>query len=78
MRRMRALILAICSGRIVLSHGLTLWSWGERIAVFVKPGSGGSTEVEIVSKPVMTPLNFPPEWDRILLDQINVELSQGK
>ena len=78
MRRMRALILAICSGRIVLSHGVTLWSRGERIAVFVKPGSGGSTEVEIVSKPVMSPLNFPPDWPQILFKQIDIELQGGK
>ena len=66
------------SGRIVLSHGVTLWSRGERIAVFVKPGSGGSTEVEIVSKPVMSPLNFPPDWPQILFKQIDIELQGGK
>jgi len=62
------------SGRLILSHGITLWSWGERIAVFIKPTSTHSTEVEIVSKPVLAPLNFPPDWQQILLDQIDVEL----
>ena len=62
------------SGRLILSHGITLWSWGERIAVFIKPMAANSTEVEIVSKPVLAPLNFPPDWQQILLDQIDVEL----
>ncbi len=62
------------NGRLILSHGITLWSWGERIAVFIKPIAAASTEVEIVSKPVLAPLNFPPDWQKILLDQIEVEL----
>ncbi len=62
------------SGRIVLSHGITLLSWGERIAVFVKPVTDSRTSVEIVSKPVLSPLNFPPDWQKILFDQIDLEL----
>lgn len=62
------------TGRIILLNGVTLWSWGERIAVFVKPVEGTGTKVEIVSKPVMAPLNFPPDWQRILLDEIAFEL----
>lgn len=62
------------TGRIILLNGVTLWSWGERIAVFVKPVEGAGTKVEIVSKPVMAPLNFPPDWQRILLDEIAFEL----
>ena len=55
-----------------------LWSWGERIAVFVKPLSNNETEVEVVSKPVLAPLNFPPDWQNILLDQIEAELRTGR
>jgi len=66
------------NGRLILSHGVTLWSWGERIAVFVKPLATSSTEVEIISKPVLSPLNFPPDWQQILFDQIDVELRAGK
>jgi hypothetical protein len=62
------------AGRVILSHGVTLWSWGERIAIFVKPVNDASTEVEIVSKAVMSPLNFPPDWENILFDQIDTEL----
>jgi len=66
------------SGRLILAHGVTLWSWGERIAVFVKPLSNNETEVEVVSKPVLAPLNFPPDWQNILLDQIDAELRIGR
>ena len=62
------------NGRLILSHGVTLWSWGERIAVFIKHVTTNITEVEIVSKPVLSPLNFPPDWQHILLDQIDIEL----
>ena len=65
-------------GRLILAHGVTLWSWGERIAVFMKRSNPIKTEVEIVSKPVMSPLNFPPDWQNILLDQIDRELRTGK
>ncbi len=66
------------SGRLVFSKGVTLWSWGERIAVFVKPVNGKTTQVEVVSKAVVAPLNFPPDWQNILLDQIASELQTGK
>ncbi|HXZ53052.1 MAG TPA: hypothetical protein VEH51_13730 [Burkholderiales bacterium] len=61
-------------GRLTLSHGVTALSWGERIAVFISRPSATSTEVEIVSKPVLAPLNFPPDWPKILFDQIDAEL----
>ncbi|MGB5473289.1 MAG: DUF3568 family protein [Gammaproteobacteria bacterium] len=66
------------SGRIILSHGITLWSWGERIAAFIKKVADDTTKVEIISKPVLAPLNFPPDWQQILLEQIAVELQSTK
>lgn len=62
------------AGRIDLSHGVTLWSWGERISVFVTSVSDSETEVEIVSKAVMSPLNFPPDWEGRLFRAIDREL----
>lgn len=63
------------SGTIILSHGVTLWSWGERIAVFVTKVSASQTEVEIISKPVLAPLNFPPDWVNRIFDGIAKELA---
>ena len=65
-------------GRVLLSHGVTLLSWGERIAVFLKRVSNGATEVEIVSKPVMAPLNFPPDWVSLLFSGLDEELRPVK
>jgi hypothetical protein len=65
-------------GRLILSNGVTWLSWGERIAVFIKAISPNSTQVEIVSKPVLSPLNFPPDWQQILLDQIESGLRAEK
>jgi hypothetical protein len=53
---------------------VTPWSWGERIAVFVTKLSDNQTQVEIISKPVMAPLNFPPDWASKLFDAIGAEL----
>ena len=64
------------SGRLVLSHGITALSWGEHIAVFVKALTPDTTQVEVVSKPVLAPLNFPPDWQTILLDEIATELKK--
>jgi hypothetical protein len=66
------------SGHLILSHGVTLWSWGERIAIFIRPLTDDTTEVEIVSKAVMAPLNFPPDWQEILFKQIEAELQTRK
>ncbi|MFQ5786222.1 MAG: hypothetical protein ACE5H8_15555 [Alphaproteobacteria bacterium] len=63
------------AGRIVLSHGVTPLSWGERIAVFLTKVDDRSTEVEIVSKPVLEPLNFPPDWPRRLFAEMDRELA---
>ncbi len=65
------------AGRMVLAHGVTALSWGEKIAVFLTPAGPDSTRVEIVSKPGMSTLNYPPDWPKILHDQIAKEL-KGK
>lgn len=65
------------SGQILFSHGLSPWSWGERVAVFVTKLSDDQTQVEIVSKPVMMPLSFPPDWTSKLFDAIYAELKSS-
>jgi hypothetical protein len=62
------------SGQILLSHGMTPWSWGKRVAIFVTNLSDNQTQVEIISKPVLAPLNFPPDWASRLFDAIAIEL----
>ena len=65
-------------GEIILTHGVTWGSWGERVAVFLYRVSESATEVEIISKPVMAPMNFPPDWVTKLFDGIQKELQTAK
>lgn len=62
------------AGRIVVSHGISLWSWGERIAIWLHRLNESNTDVAIVSKPILAPLNFPPDWTSKLFEQIATEL----
>ncbi len=64
-------------GKIILSHGTSLLSWGEKIAVFIRRRGPNLTQVEVVSKPV-SGLNLAPDWATILLDQIEAELKARK
>ena len=66
------------NGQIILSHGVTMLSWGERIAIFIKSLSPNTTEVQIVSKPILSPGNFPPDWQQILLLNMDINLRSGK
>ncbi|AKJ69464.1 hypothetical protein ABW99_15840 [Pandoraea thiooxydans] len=65
------------AGRIVVSHGISWWSWGERIAIWLRPLSDSSTDVAIVSKPILAPLNYPPDWTSQLFEQIAAELQSS-
>jgi hypothetical protein len=65
-------------GRVLLTHGITWRSWGEQIAVFLKATAPQATQVEIVSKPVLAPLTFAPDWQQILHEQIETELRARK
>ncbi|MGH8747738.1 MAG: hypothetical protein ACREU5_01365 [Burkholderiales bacterium] len=42
--------------------------------MFITPVTRTRTKVEVVNKPVPAPLNFQPDWQQALLDQIDVEL----
>jgi hypothetical protein len=61
-------------GKLVFSHGISFRSLGERITVFFRAVTPQETEVQIVSKPVISSLNFPPDWQQILHEQIAAEL----
>lgn len=55
-------------------QGITLTGWGEKITVLVNALASDSTEVVVVNKPLMSSLYFPHEWQKMILDQIDVEL----
>lgn len=66
------------TGRILLSSGASWTSLGERIAVFVSRSGDRTTNVEIVSKPVLASVTFPPDWPGLLFGDIEQELATVK
>lgn len=64
-------------GRLVLSHGASWTSLGERIALFVTRAGDRSTVVEVVSRPVGGAITFPPDWPLILFADIESELAEA-
>lgn len=63
------------TGRIVVSHGISWWSWGERIVIWLRSLNESNTDVAIVSKPILAPFNYPPDWTSRLFEQIAAELN---
>ena len=59
---------------LVFSTGLSWRSFGENIAVFLRTISPRLTEVEVISKPVMSAWNFPRDWEIALLEEIGRSL----
>ena len=62
----------------VLSAGLSWRSFGERVAVFVRAVSPRLTEVEVVSRPLLGPMNFPRDWEHAMLDAVDRSLRGEK
>jgi hypothetical protein len=58
-------------GTILAQRGITAFSYGENIAVFVKKKSEVRTLVEVVSKKAMQTNVFAPDWSGEILDGIN-------
>lgn len=65
-------------GRILAHRGMTAFSWGENVAIFVKPLKPDLTEVEVVSKKVVTVNVTAPDWTQDILSGIQNELSQSE
>jgi hypothetical protein len=51
-------------GYILAQRGMGVFqlSYGENVAIFLKSKAAGETEVEVVSKKVMTTNIFAPDW----------------
>lgn len=66
------------SGRILLSSGASWTSLGEYIAVFVSRAGNRTTTVEVVSRPVLSTVTFPPNWPNLLFGDVEHELAAGR
>jgi hypothetical protein len=59
-------------GYILAQRGITMGSYGENVAIFVEPSTGGSkTKVEVVSKKAMATNIFAPDWAKEILDKLS-------
>ena len=57
--------------RCVLAEGgISGWSWGEKIAVFVKEVSSSRTEVEVVTKRALATNVTARDWENPILNKI--------
>lgn len=66
-------------GYILAQRGITAFSYGENVAIFVESiGGVTKTRVEIVSKKVMATNIFAPSWENDILNKLDEKLnSQG-
>ena len=64
-------------GYILAQRGMGVFqmSYGENIAIFLKPKTATETEVEVVSKIVMTTNIFAPDWSDDIHKQLNLTFS---
>jgi uncharacterized protein YceK len=62
-------------GTILAQRGVTAFSYGENVAIFVEPAGGATrTRVEIVSKKAMETNIFAPDWSVEILDKLGQKL----
>lgn len=77
---LNSLGLAIASenksdGYILAQRGMTAFSYGENIAVFVKRRGDKQVSVEVVSKKAMTTNVFAPDWTGDIFNRISSQLN---
>ena len=77
---LNSLGLAIASenksdGYILAQRGMTAFSYGENIAVFVKRRGDKQVTVEVVSKKAMTTNVFAPDWIGDIFNRISTQLN---
>ena len=64
------------SGTILLSNAASLGSpGGERIAMFITRLNARTTSVEVVARPVVPTVSFPPDWPGLLFGEIEENLA---
>lgn len=63
-------------GYILAQRGITAFSYGENVAVFLKKEKPAETSVEVVSKKAMQTNIFAPDWAPKILDGINACLAK--
>ena len=52
-------------------HGITGWSWGENVAIFVKEVENGKTSVEVITKRKLATNITAQDWDGPVFIQLD-------
>ena len=63
-------------GYILAKRNMSVFSYGENVAVFVRPASVGSSNVEVISKKVLATTVFAPDWTEDIFKQLNTRLNR--
>lgn len=64
-------------GYILAQRGITAFSYGENVAIFVESVNGITrTRVEVVSKKSMATNIFAPDWSKDILDKLGEKLKK--
>lgn len=64
-------------GYILAQRGITAFSYGENVAIFVESVNGVTrTRVEVVSKKSMATNIFAPDWSKEILDKLDEKLKK--
>ena len=56
---------------VLAQRGITPFSWGENVAIFVEKVSEDKASVEIASKKAMETNVLAPNWTKPILDQLD-------
>lgn len=62
-------------GYILAQRGMSAFSYGENIAIFVKKRGDKQTTVEVVSKKAMSTNVFAPDWTGDIFNRISAQLN---
>jgi hypothetical protein len=63
-------------GYILAQRGMSAFSYGENIALFVRRRDAASCTVEVVSKKAVTTNIFAPDWSQDIHNQIAAQLGR--
>jgi hypothetical protein len=56
---------------VLAQRGITAFSYGETVAIFVDKAEEMKSTVEVVSKKAMTTNIFAPEWAKPIFEQLD-------
>lgn len=62
---------------VLAQRGITAFSYGENVAIFVEKVEETKSSVEVVSKKAMTTNVFAPNWAKPIFEQLDKKFKRG-